>query len=504
MTHKMIYLGGWAVLLGTLAACGTEPRIPSAVTLSATSLTFSALGEEQQLSSSVTDEAGNPLNDASVSWSTSNAAVATVTDAGLVTSRGPGSAEIRAGAGSASATAQVTVSQTPAAIEKISGDSQAVSAGEGLPAPLVVQVNDSRGNAIAGVTVTFTVSQGEGSVNSISATTGADGRASTAFITGTDSGSPQEVSAIVQATTVSVSFTAIVPSDGAGFNIGIRFLTAATPSQRQAFTEARLRWEAAITQDLQDDVLNILAGDCTPDTPAVNQVIDDVLIMVSLVPIDGPNGVVGGAGPCYVRDYGPPTIDPGDLPILGVMQFDTDDLEMLEADGYLSNVIRHEMGHVLGFGTIWDLSGFLAEPSLPEDPDLPPIPGADPHFTGAQAIAAFDDVGGTAYVTGAKVPVEDTGGPGTADVHWRESVLDTELMTGFIAAGQSPLSIVTLASLADQGYAVDLNSADSYSLLMPMVRAFAPKRVLKLGNDVLRVPIKRVDSRGRVTGVVRR
>ena len=106
-------------------------------------------------------------------------------------------------------------------------------------------------------------------------------------------------------------------------------------------------------------------------------------------------------------------------------------------------------------------------------------------------------------MTGAKVPVEDTGGSGTADLHWRESVLDTELMTGFIGAGQSPLSIVTLASLADQGYAVDLASADPYSLIMPLVRAFSTMRVLRLGNDILQIPIKKVDSRGRVTGEVR-
>ena len=504
MTHKMMTLAGWTALLGTLAACSTEPAVPNAVSLSATSLTFSALGEEQQLTPNVTDEDGKQLPGETVGWGSSNAAVATVTQSGLVTAQGVGSAEIVATAGSATATALVSVAQTPAQIQKISGDNQTGPAGTTLAAPLVVQVNDSRGNPVPNVTVTFGVSAGEGSIDPSTATTGADGRASTVFTTGTISGSSQAVSVTIVGTAVSASFTATAGADPTSFNIGVRFLSPATASQRQAFTNARLRWEATITQDLEDGPLNILAGTCTPDSPAVNQVIDDVLILVSLVPIDGPGGVLGGAGPCYVRDYGASTYDPGDLPLLGAMEFDTDDLEMLEADGFLSNVILHEMGHVLGIGTLWDLQGFLTDPSLPEDPSLPPIPGADPHFTGAQAVAAFDNVGGTAYVTGAKVPVEDTGGPGTADVHWRESVLDTELMTGFIGSGQSPLSIVTLASLADQGYAVDLGSADSYSLLMPLVRAFGARRLLSLGNDILRVPIKKVDSRGRVTGELRR
>ena len=107
------------------------------------------------------------------------------------------------------------------------------------------------------------------------------------------------------------------------------------------------------------------------------------------------------------------------------------------------------------------------------------------------------------YIEGAKVPVENMGGVGTADGHWRESVFGSELMTGFIGAGQSPLSIVTLASLADQGYGVDLATADPYSLLLSL-RAFGSQPKLRLMNDILRGPIRKVDSRGRVTGVIRR
>ena len=36
-----------------------------------------------------------------------------------------------------------------------------------------------------------------------------------------------------------------------------------------------------------------------------------------------------------------------------IMQFDTADLATMEANGSLVDVITHEMGHVLGFGTIW-------------------------------------------------------------------------------------------------------------------------------------------------------
>lgn len=493
----MTALATCASILG-VGACGTDPRIPTAVSLSVTSLSFTSLRQEQQLSPTITDQDGKSLPEETVGWSSSNPGVASVTQSGLVTAEGVGSAEITAAAGSVSATAQVTVVQTPADLEKISGDAQMGPAGTALATPLGVQVNDSLGSPVPGATVTFTVSAGDGSISTSTATTGPDGTASTTFTTGTVSGSSQIVMASIAATPLSVSFTATAAADPTSFNIGVRFLSTATATQRQAFTDARLRWEAAITQDLEDGLLQAPAGTCGTSSPLINQEIDDVLILVSLVPIDGPDGILGGAGPCYVRDFGTPDIiEPGDLTILGAMQFDVADLESLEADGLLSNVILHEMGHVLGFGTLWDAQGFLVDPSAP------PATGTDPHFTGAQGITAFDNVGGTAYVAGAKVPVENSGGAGTADGHWRESVFGDELMTGFIAAGQSPLSIVTLASLADQGYGVDLATADSYSLL-PLLSAFGSRPTLQLKNDILRGPIRKVDAKGRVTGEFRR
>jgi len=484
-------------LLALLAGCGgTDPRIPSTVALSSSSLTFTSLGQTQQLSPSITDQDGQSLPDASVSWSSSNDQVAGVNQNGLVTATGAGSATITAAAGSASATAEVSVVQTPTQIQKVGGDGQTGIAGQALTSPLVVQVNDASGNPIPGASVTFTVVAGEGSIATTTTTTGSDGRVSTAFTTGTIAGSTQTVTATIAATVLSVSFTAIAAADLASFNIGLRFLSPATPSQRQAFSDARIRWEAAITADLAGGFLEAAAGTCGTGSPALSQNVDDLIILVNTVENDGPGGVLGVAGPCYVRTT-------GDLPILGIMEFDVADLDTLEARGFLSSVILHEMGHVLGFGTLWDFQGLLADPTFPDPEPAPENPGADPHFTGPQGIAAFDNVGGAAYVTGAKVPVENTNGRGTADGHWREVQFGTELMTGFIAPGLSPLSIVTLASLADQGYAVDLATADPYSLLLSL-RAFGERAQLPLGNDIFRGPVRKVDSRGRVTGLLRR
>jgi hypothetical protein len=62
------------------------------------------------------------------------------------------------------------------------------------------------------------------------------------------------------------------------------------------------------------------------------------------------------------------------------------------------------------------------------------------------------------------VPLETGGGSGTAGGHWKESVFNTELMTGYLNYGNNPLSKVSIASLADLGYKVDLTKADAYTL----------------------------------------
>jgi hypothetical protein len=66
------------------------------------------------------------------------------------------------------------------------------------------------------------------------------------------------------------------------------------------------------------------------------------------------------------------------------------------------------------------------------------------------------------------VPVESTGGLGTAGAHWRESMLGNELMTGFAGPGsEMPFSGVTLGALRDLGYVVDLSRAEAYRAPAP-------------------------------------
>jgi hypothetical protein len=490
------------LLLFGLHACGdgggTEPGVPSSITVDPASLSFTALGQTEQLSPTVVDGQGTTLPDELVSWSTSDAAVATVTSGGLVTAQGAGTAELTASAGSASTEVAVQVVQTPSQLEKVTGDGQAGAPGQLVAIPPSVVVKDANGNPVAGVAVTFELVSGGGSITGGTTTTNSSGIAQVGSWT-LGSAGPNVLRATAAGSGISGNPAEFTVTAAGAFDIQVRFIGSATPAQQQAFAAAEARWEGLITGDLQNVQLQAPAADCGPNSPAINEIVDDLIILVTLDDIDGPGEVLASAGPCYIRTS-------NELPVLGAMQFDTADLDDVEAAGLLSQVVLHEMGHVLGFGVrgppgtplLWD--HFLVDPSLTPEGEV--IEGADPHFTGPLAVAAFNQVGGSAY-TGGKVPVADEGGVGNRDGHWRESVFDAELMTGFINPGQNPLSRVTVASLGDLGFVVNESAADNYSLsLAAFARAAASPRLV-LGKDMLRVPVKKVDANGRVAGVLR-
>jgi hypothetical protein len=474
-------LPGALLTLATLAiGCGgggTEPLTPAAVSLNGTAFTLTTVGQTQQLSATVTDQTGATIASPSVTWTSSNGAVAGVSPTGLVTALGAGSAEITATAGAASARATITVAQTPTQLQKVSGDNQTTTLGQPEPQPLAVRVRDAGDAPVPGVTINFSAEVGAGNFGSASVVTGSDGTAATTF-TPLRSGAIQ-VTAAVQGTGLNSSFTASAVSP---FAIELQFLTTPTPAQAQAFTDAQQRWQTLLVGDLPDVLLNAAAGSCGADSPQLQRNVDDLLILVTIEPIDGPGAILGAAGPCLIRNV-------GSLTALGRMQFDSDDLADIEAAGLLEPIVTHEMGHVLGFGTLWPLAGLLADPISGG--------GNDPHFTGTRAIAEFDAAGGTSYVAGLKVPVEDGGGPGTEDAHWREAVFGSELMTGFVDAGFNPLSRISVAAMADLGYVVNQAGAQPYTLAAAL-RAVGGRPSLHLRNDVCRQPLGVVNASGQV------
>ena len=279
------------------------------------------------------------------------------------------------------------------------------------------------------------------------------------------------------------------------FDIELVFIDAVTASQEAAFESAAERWASIITTDIADiDLSNqpIAADACVEGQPLVADIVDDVRIYVKIEPIDGPGGTVASAGPCFIRGLSM-------LPILGAILLDSEDLANLESTGNIVTLAIHDMGHVLGFGALWPDFGLLVNPSVPSNAN------ADTHFAGPLAIAAFDDAGGTTYTGGAKVPVENTAEEGSADGHWRESVLRQELMTPFFVPGQAlPLSAISVESLADLGYRSDVSMADIFrKTFTSPARAPGARPVIDLRGDIRQGPIFEVDAKGRIIRVIR-
>lgn len=220
------------------------------------------------------------------------------------------------------------------------------------------------------------------------------------------------------------------------FTIEVRFLGGLNATQQAAFTAAADRWTTVIVGDL-------------PSVRVDGEVIDDVVIRAQGVAIDGPGRILGQAGPTHLR---PPSAGAAAyLTAKGIMSFDTADLARMQSAGTLTDVITHEMGHVLGIGTLWERKDLLKRPGT-----------QNPVFAGAGAMDEYKLLRGGGRRR--RVPVENTGGPGTAGGHWRETVFQNELMSGFISAPGNPLSRMTVASLGDLGYEVDVDAGEPYVL----------------------------------------
>jgi hypothetical protein len=373
----------------------------------------------------------------------------------------------------------------PSNIAINAGNGQSAQVNAAVAIDPAVKVTAANGDPVSGVDVAFSVASGGGSVQGGTTQTDGQGVARvSAWMLGPNPG-PNTLTADVTGTALSVTFNATGVMLSPGYDIDVRPVSSLTPSQSAAFASARARLELIITNDESNLQVTLDAGDCFPNQPALDEVIDDLLIYAEVGAIDGVGGILGQAGPCIIRTS-------SFHPIVGFMRFDVADLNNLEASGLLETTILHEMQHVIGFGTIWANRGVLTGSGT-----------ADPFFTGANAIAGFDGIGGLTY-PGNKVPVENTGGPGTANGHWRESVFDNELMTGFVNQGvANPLSVVTVEQFHDLGYTVNTGAADNFS-----VGPFpAPPRVTATGfqlrDDIWRGPLFEVNPAGTIRRITR-
>src|SRR5436189_44076 len=321
------------------------------------------------LTAKLIDGYGSPIAGVAVTWMTITGSLSTpggtITDGnGLVsanwtlgTTSGSQQATVTGGGETAAFTATANAGP-PASVVVQAGDSQRAAQSTPVPVPPAVRVRDQYSNLVAGAAVAFAVGSGGGSVTGANPATNGGGSVTGDTMTTGTSGiatvgswtvqlGPNTLGASIPDAGVTnnpLSFTATGAAPD--YDISIRPLTTMSPSRRAVFDSAAAHWERLIYGDVPDIPLNI-PGDtlkkyCTGrTTPTLNETVDDIVIYAILDSIDGPGKVLGRAGPCYIRSS-------GFQPVIGVMFFDTADVASFPFDV----VVTHEMGHVIGFGTI--------------------------------------------------------------------------------------------------------------------------------------------------------
>jgi len=199
---------GLFLLIPALSACGdsTSAPVPSRIVVTPGNATLDALGLSQQFSAQVEDKKGKVISDAVITWTSSNAEVASVNSSGLVTAVKKGNATIEATSEGLTGRATLVVDPRPAQVTKNAGDEQTGALSQPLAQQLEVEVRDSEGNPVVGVSVSFTVTAGEGSISPSLASTDAQGRAFATWTLGCSNEDPQRATATSGG--ISVEFTA--------------------------------------------------------------------------------------------------------------------------------------------------------------------------------------------------------------------------------------------------------------------------------------------------------
>ncbi|MBX3173846.1 MAG: hypothetical protein KF709_05505 [Gemmatimonadaceae bacterium] len=368
----------------------------------------------------------------------------------------------------------------------VEGEGQEALAGTALAQPVRVLAADQFDNPSPGSQVFWTLISGDGSLAAAVSMT--DGSGIATMPEWTLGKTETEQSVQVVAGSASRLITAAVQTN---YDLEIRWRgTPPAGDVQAAFLNAAARIRAGVVGQLSTLTFTNFDANACVSGLTLNEAITGLVIYATVEPIDGVGSVLGSAGPCYIRTS-------NQLSAVGRMRFDVADLENLSSQGRLESVILHEMLHVIGVGTLWVTKGLRSGEA----------PGSTPFFTGALARdACINDHNGGVPCASA-VPAEDclnltqSCGSGTINSHWKESVFQSELMTGYLSAGANPFSKMTLQSLADLGYTVNLNIQDAYTVPPPSLMSSIPAWSLKLPDP--HTPLAALDAAGNVVRVYR-
>ena len=217
----------------------------------------------------ITDANGNPVPNVTVTWAAqSGGSVSPTSDQTDVTGHAQATRTLGAAPGAETTTATATLGGTPTAdtfavtaqvggatqMKVNAGDRQTDTVGVTLPVQLSVLVQDALNNPVSGVTISWSVLNGGGSVGPLTSVTNASGIASTSWTLGTGM-SPVDSTQLVQATGVGspVTFTAFtVPGAVSAAQTSV---TASSP-----VTASTGSSQSTVTVTARDQYGNVIKG----------------------------------------------------------------------------------------------------------------------------------------------------------------------------------------------------------------------------------------------------
>jgi uncharacterized protein YjdB len=139
------------------SSTGTSSSAVSAISVTPTSIAGTP-GQSDALSATVLNQNGQAVDSASITWGSSDTAIATVSSSGTVTLVAAGTANITATVGHLQARVPTTVSRKAIRVTSISVSPSTISLYPGSTSPLSAIAKDSVNDAVTGQTITWSSS----------------------------------------------------------------------------------------------------------------------------------------------------------------------------------------------------------------------------------------------------------------------------------------------------------------------------------------------------------
>lgn len=209
------------------------------------------------------------------------------------------------------------------------------------------------------------------------------------------------------------------------FQMEFRYFGEQAQKWRAEFERSAVAWSNIILGDLPDERTDI-------------GLVDDIVIDVHVADIDGAGNRLAMGAPTHLREASM-------LPARGTIIIDAKDFGRIT--WLRPTVLDHEIAHCLGFGSLWQ--------------ELNLVKGStsdNPRFVGPHAVKAYSRIIGRPV---ASVPLEAEGTDGSSVSHWRESLMQQEIMSPR-ADQENHLTVLTTASMADLGYVVNPTMGRTY------------------------------------------